>query len=215
MSSRLVHRAICANKSCAPLNCARIDIRPVGGLRLALQTSSSLMKRKAIVYWLLPARPERELFCSIVRILRKEFRAPNFEPHLTLFVTGREQASPKKVLQKIRSGPVRLATGGVAFSAKFTKTLFVRFKSSPRLRNLVADVARAAKSRAKPPSDPHVSLLYKKMSRTAKREMASVLRLPFRTVVFDSIAAVRLTLPVGTDSDVEKWKMLGKKSLRR
>lgn len=171
------------------------------------------MKRTAIVYWLLPAKPERDLFRSMARILRKEFRAPRFEPHLTLFVTEKHHASPKRALQKIRARPVRLATGGVAFSRKFTKTLFVRFKSSPVLRKLVTDVARAAKSSAKVPNDPHVSLLYKKMSRTAKKEMASVLRLPFRTVLFDSILAVRLTLPVATGGDVERWKIVAKKSL--
>jgi len=173
------------------------------------------MKKTAIVYWLLLAKPERELFCNLVRILRREFRAPNFEPHLTLFVTSKDRQSPKQALQKIRSRPIRLTQRGVAFSEKFTKTLYVRFKSSPALRKLVIDLGRAAKSRAKAPSDPHVSLLYKKMSRTAKREMASVLRLPFRTVVFDSIAAVRLTLPVRNGRDVEKWKIVAKKSLRR
>ena len=173
------------------------------------------MKKTAIVYWLLPAKPERELFCSVIRILRREYRAPNFEPHLTLFVTTKAGESPKKILRQIRARPIRLSSRGVAFSAKFTKTLFVRFKPSPALRKLVIGLGRAAKSRANAPSDPHVSLLYKKMPRTTKREMASVLRLPFRTVVFDSIAAVRLTLPVRTGADVEKWKIVAKKSLRR
>jgi 2'-5' RNA ligase len=172
-------------------------------------------KKTATVYWAIPAKPERDLFCSIVRILRKQFRAPNFEPHLTLFSTTKDYHSPKKALRQIRSRPVRLAVRGVAFSPKFTKTLFVRFKPSPALRKLVADVARANKSRAKAPRDPHVSLLYKRMSRTVKKEMAAVLRLPFRTAVFDSIAAVRLTLPVCTGADVEKWKIVAKKSLRR
>lgn len=172
------------------------------------------MKKTATVYWLLPARPERELFCNIIRILRKEFRAPNFEPHLTLFLTRRNTASPEKVLRQIRLRPIRLRARGVRFSQKFTKTLFVRFSSDPALRKLLARVARVAKSRAKAPKDPHVSLLYKKMPRAAKKEMASVLRLPFRQVVFDSVAAVRLTLPVRTSADVEKWKIVARKSLR-
>jgi 2'-5' RNA ligase len=174
-----------------------------------------MKKKTAIVYWLLPAKPHRELFCNIVRILRKEFRAPNFEPHLTLFVTSADGISPKKALQQIRARPVRLATRGVAFSEKFTETLYARFKSSPALRKLVRDLARAAGSRAKPPSDPHVSLLYKKMPRVAKKEMASVLRLPFRTAVFDSIVAVRLTLPVNTSADVRSWRIVATRKLTR
>src|SRR5205823_2547990 len=166
------------------------------------------------VYWLLPAKPERDLFREIVRILRKEFRAPDFEPHLTLFVSAKDGQSPKGILQQVRSLPIRLSVRDVTSSSKFTKTLFVRFKSNRALRNLSVDLGRAAKSSAKPPSDPHVSLVYKKISPRVKKELAAVIKLPFRTALFDSIAAVRLTLPVRTAGDVAKWKMLAKKSLR-
>lgn len=173
------------------------------------------MKKTATVYWLLPAKPERELFCEFIRILRKEFGAPNFEPHLTLSVVTKDRESPKKILKGIRSRPIRLSVRGVAFSSKFTKTLYVRFKSSPSLRKLVVDLGRAAKSRAKAPKDPHVSLAYKKIPRGTKKSLAAVLRLPFRTAVFDSIAAVRMTLPVRNRGDVARWKIVARKSLRR
>jgi 2'-5' RNA ligase len=172
------------------------------------------MKKTAIVYWLLLAKPQRDLFCEIVRILRKEFRAPNFEPHLTLFVTAKERQESANVLRQISSRPIRLTVRNVAYSHKFTKTLFVRFKSTPPLRKLAIDLGRSAKIRTKPPSDPHVSLLYKKLPRRMQKELAAMIKLPFRTVVFDSIAAVRLTLPVRTGSDVERWKVVARKSLR-
>ncbi|HEY6071629.1 MAG TPA: 2'-5' RNA ligase family protein [Chthoniobacterales bacterium] len=173
------------------------------------------MKKTATVYWLLPARPERELFCEFIRILRKEFGAPDFEPHLTLFVTTQDRQSPKKILEQIRTRKIRLTVRGVALSSKFTKTLFVRFKPSSELRKLAVNLGRAAKTRAKAPRDPHVSLVYKKIPRATKRSLAAVLRLPFRIAVFDSIAAVRMTLPVRNGSDVKKWKIVAKKSLRR
>jgi 2'-5' RNA ligase len=172
------------------------------------------MKRTAIVYWLLPAKPERDLFCEFVRILCKGFRAPNFKPHLTLFVSTKNDYSPKKVLRAFRSRPLRLNVRGIAYSGTFTKTLFVRFKPSDALRRLVTDLSRAANSSAKPPTDPHVSLLYKKIPPGVKKELAAMIKLPFRSAVFDSIAAVRLTLPVRTGNDVAKWKTIAKKSLR-
>lgn len=172
------------------------------------------MKKVATVYWLLPAKPQRELFCEIVRILGKEFRAPNFEPHLTLFSTSKAPQSPKRMLRQIRARPIRLTARGGAFSDKFTKTLYVRFKSSPALRKLVADLSRVAKTRASSPKDPHVSLLYKKLPRSVKKDLLSVMRLPFRSVRFDRIAAVRCVLPSRTKADVESWKILAKKPLR-
>ena len=171
------------------------------------------MKKKATIYWLLPAKPERDLFCEIVRILRRGFRAPNFEPHLTLFVDTKREQSPKKILQELRSGPIRLKIRGVAFSPKFTKTLFVRFKSNPALKKLAIDFGLVAKLSTKPPPDPHVSLLYNKIPRRVKKELAAVIKLPFRTAQFDRIAAVQLTLPVRTGEDVRKWKIVAKKSL--
>src|SRR5438552_6215916 len=163
------------------------------------------MKKVVTVYWLLPAKPERDLFCEVVRILRKEFRGPNFEPHFTLFSTTKDRESPKKVVQRIRSRPIRLTTRGAGFSSEFTKTLFVRFKSNDTLRKLVVDLSRAAKSRSKSPTDPHVSLLYAKLPRAAKKELAAVMKLPFRTVVFDSIAAARCISPSRTNADGEAW----------
>jgi Cyclic phosphodiesterase-like protein len=185
------------------------------------------MKKVAIVYWLLPAKPERDLFCEVVRILRKEFGAPNFEPHLTLFSTAKDRQprknrssrklseSPKEVLKQISIQPIRLTIRGVSFSSEFTKTLFIRFKSSDALRKLVGDLSRAAKSRTKAPSHLHVSLLYKKLPRSAKKQLAAVMKLPFLSVVFDSIAAVRCASPSRTKADVDAWKILAKKSLRR
>src|SRR5437764_1514854 len=166
------------------------------------------MKKTAIVYWLLPAKPQRGLFCSVIRILGRGFNAPDFEPHLTLFVAGNDEAPPNKVLQQIRARPIRLDLRGVAHSSSFTKTLFVRLKSNPALRKLVADLGRAAKVPAKSPTDPHVSLLYKKIPKSSKKDLAAVIKLPFSSVLFDSIAAVRLIVPVRTGTDVAKWKVV-------
>ena len=173
------------------------------------------MKKTAIVYELLLAKPERELFCHIIGILRKEFRAANFEPHLTLFSTreNQKQNSPKRILRQFRSRPIRLKIRGVAFSAKFTKTLFVRFESSPALKRLAVDLGRATGASAKGPKDPHVSLVYQKIPRRVKKELAKMIKLPFGTVRFDAIAAVRLTLPVRTGRDVTKWRMVAKQRL--
>jgi len=173
------------------------------------------MRKTSTVYWLLPAKPQRELFCELIRILRKEFRAPNFEPHLTLFSVAKDREPPKKSLQQIRLRKIRLTARGIGFSSQYTKTLFVRFKPSAELRKLVADIGRVTKSRPKAPKDPHVSLVYKKIPRGTKKSLAAVLRLPFRTVVFDTIAVVRCVSPSRTAADVKSWKVLGKKPFRR
>jgi hypothetical protein len=173
------------------------------------------MKKSALVYWLIPSEPKRELFCKLIGILAKEFDAPCFEPHLTLLVTAEDRQVPKQILKQIDASPIQLRLRGISFSPKFTKTLFVRFKSNNALQNLIVDLRRAAKVHGKFMRDPHVSLLYQKIPVAVKKELASTIRLPFNEVVFDSIKAVRCHLPVRDRADVEGWRVVAAKSLGR
>jgi 2'-5' RNA ligase len=173
-----------------------------------------MSKRTVIVYWLFPARDERELFCDIIRILYKEFDAPNFDPHLTVFAAKEARQSPRKTLSEVRSAPVRLNVRTIGFSSQFRKTLFVQFAPSKSLDKLVIDLARATKSRAKLVRDPHLSLLYKNVPVEIKKELARTIKLPFRKVLFDSIATVRCVSPAKRKADVEAWRVIATKSLR-
>ena len=77
----------------------------------------------------------------------------------------------------------------------------------------MTELGRATKSLAKLPADPHVSLLYKKVPARVRKELAAVIKLPVRSVRFDSIAAVRLSLPVRTGADVESWRVVASRKL--
>jgi len=172
------------------------------------------MKKHAIVYWLIPAAPKRELFRELIRILAKQFDAPRFEPHLTILAAPENRGSPEKILRAIKTKPIRLKVRDISVSTKFSKTLFVRLASGKAFETLAADLARATGSRAKPPAQPHVSLLYKELPATSKKQLASAIKLPFREVVFDSIKAVRCAVPTKTRTEVESWRVVAKKSLR-
>jgi hypothetical protein len=173
-----------------------------------------MSKRTVLIYWLIPAKDERELFCDIIRILYREFNAPNFHPHLTIFATKENRQKPRKILSEIHSAPVSLNVRTVGFSSQFTKTLFVRFAPSKSLDKLIVDLARATKSPAKPVRDPHLSLLYKDFPSAIKKELARTIKLPFRKVLFDSLATVRCVSPTKTKGDVEAWRVIATKSLR-
>lgn len=184
---------------------------------IALQFASSgicAMKNNAIVYWLLPQKAERELFCEMIRILCHELDAPNFEPHLTLFVSNSSQP-PARVLRKLKSGPIRLRIHRVAFSPEYTKTLFIRFKPSKPLHKLILELGCASDTRVTAPRDRHLSLLYKRrISSATEKELAATIKLPFRVVRFDRVAAVRVNLPIQNRGDIKAWKILATKTLR-
>jgi hypothetical protein len=177
-------------------------------------------KKTVIVYWLIPATAERELFRDLIRILAKSFEAPQFFPHLTVCRAEDRQPrknrgsrkrpeSPREVLRRVKGTPIRLRVRGVTFSPKFTKTLFLRFHSNAALEKLVVDLAGNAKSLR----DPHLSLLYKKLPTWMKKELAAAIKLPLRQIVFDRLQAVRCPLPTKTRADVESWRTVATKRL--
>jgi 2'-5' RNA ligase len=171
------------------------------------------LKKTAIAYWLVPAKPVRELLREIIGILAKQFDAPRFEPHLTIFATPRAGKSPKHVLKQIQTKSIRLRLRGIGFSSEFKKTLFVRLTPNKAFERLVADFSHATKSHAKHVHDPHVSLLYKQLPARTKRELALTIKLPFDEVTFDSIKAVRSASPIKTRADVEAWRVVARRSL--
>ena len=168
-----------------------------------------MRKATAIAYWLIPARPVRELFSEIIRILAEELDAPRFEPHLTLFAAPGSDQSARNLLRRIKAQRIHLLVRDVGFSAKFSKTLFVRFESSDALTELRNELRHDAKSLP----DPHVSLIYKKLASRAQSELASAMKFPFPGVVFDCIKAIRCSAPAQTREDVEGWKVIARKSL--
>ena len=167
-----------------------------------------------VAYWLIPAEPERELFAEIIRILAKQFDAPRFEPHVTLFAVSPDRQSAAKVLHQISASPIRLRIRDVSYSTKFTETLFLRFKSNKALQKLVVDLARVMKSRPRAVCAPHISFLYKKLPTATKKVLAATIKLPFREVVFDSIKAVRCALPTRTRAEVKAWCVIASNRLR-
>ncbi len=173
-----------------------------------------MRKSNAIIYWLVPAKPELELFRLIICILEKQFNAPRFEPHLTLLVAADDRNAPREVLRRIQTSPIRLRIRGVSSSSKFPKTLFVRLETNRSFEKLVRNLGRAVKTRTASVRDPHVSLLYKKLPASLTKELASTIKLPIRKVTFDSIRVVRSKLPIRKRADVESWEVVATKALR-
>ena len=172
-----------------------------------------MARETAIVYWMVPAKSEAELFRQLIRILARQFDAPEFGPHLTLLAMRKTRTSPKKVLEGIKASPVRLRIRGTAFSVKYTKSLFVRFAPNKSLERIVRQLGQAIKAPTKAVPDPHVSLLYKNLPTRMKKELASAIKFPFAAVTFDSIQAVRTALPIRDARDVRAWKVLATKRL--
>lgn len=166
-----------------------------------------------LAYWLLPAGPPREFLRGTIRRLAAQCDAPLFEPHLTLAIRSDSTEKAHRVLAAIASDPIELRVAGIHFEAKFTRTLFIRFDSSPELDRLRNSLGREQLDDQ--PFDPHVSLLYQRMTADRQSQLAVAVKLPFQTTRFDAIEVVRCRLPVVIPADVASWEVIASRSLGR
>ena len=169
----------------------------------------------AIAYWLTPTEPTRGFFKKLIVDLAQRYDAPVFEPHVTFYVGPDRAEVADQILSQAAIGcePIRLEVLDVHHSGQFTKTLFVQLALNAKLQRLSKLIRGASQTPSDYQLEPHVSLLYRRMSLAARREMARSIRLPFSEVVFDSICAVRCASPTRNRAEVEAWRVIATKSL--
>ena len=166
------------------------------------------MTAKAIAYWLLPEAAARDVFLREIRELARQFGAPLFEPHATIFIAPEDSRAPLEVLREVGQVNLELTIHSIRFGEQFTKTLFVQFGGNSALRQLGDAIRKASGARDRYVIDLHLSLLYAKLPSKTKQRLAENVRLPFRKVRFTSICAMRCIHPTTTTIEVEQWKLL-------
>ena len=165
-------------------------------------------KVHAIAYWLLPEAAAREVFLREIRRRARQFGAPLFEPHVTIFTAPENSRTPLEVLHEVKPVDIKLAIHSIRFSEQLTKTLFVQFERNSALQQLADAIWKASGARGRYLIEPHLSLLYAKLPSKTNQRLAANIRLPFREVGFSSICVMRCAHPTTRAIEVEQWKLL-------
>jgi hypothetical protein len=177
---------------------------------------SGLVTRQIVIaYWLIPSEPAHSFFQRIINDLARRCDAPVFEPHVTVHV-GEDRADA--VENALRDAAreyklIGLAPLGIDQSDEFIKTLFVRFAMSVELRKINGVIREAANDSSQYELNPHLSLLYKNLATSTRRELAVSINVPLFEVTFDAIRAVRCVSPTKSGADVEAWHVVAAASL--
>lgn len=166
-------------------------------------------------FWLIPSSPAREELSRLIKQLADLYGSPIFEPHVTVhagrIMPGQVEVAVKGSLST--TGPVSLQSSGLQHSNLFTKTLYIRFLPSvvvEALSRYFRSVAPSAYEFA-----PHLSLMYKTLSSSQRREIASRIDIKkYHSVQFDAIEAVHTPGSVKTAEDVRRWRTVARTSLR-
>lgn len=175
-----------------------------------------MSRRIVIAYWIIPSEPSRSFFQSLINDLAQRYDAPQFEPHVTIHVGANCTDAVEGVLSKAARGFERIVLQAleVSDSSELIKTLFVQFALNTQLQQLNKSVRTAAQDSSDYQLNPHLSLLYKRMSVQTRRRLVRSIELPFSEVVFDSLKAVRCISPTLSRADVEVWRVVSEKVLR-
>ena len=169
----------------------------------------------AIAYWLIPTEPTRSFVEKLIADLARRYDAPVFEPHVTIYVGPDRSEAGEQIVSQVATDcePIQLKVLDAQHSGEFTKTLFVQLALNTNLQRLSELIRQRLPPWSPYRLDPHISLLYRRMSLAARRELAHSIRLPFSEVVFDSVCAVRCASPTRNRAEVEAWRVIATKSL--
>ena len=157
-------------------------------------------------FWLMPAAPEKDLFSELIKTLAHELKAPLFPPHLTLFSARLPINEARRIFADFESDALSLTIAGVAHSSQFSKTLFLRFRSNSALSRLTSNLQRRAGIKPRQVTDPHLSLCYKKLAPSVRRDLSVIIRMPFRKVCFDRVTVALCGSQTRTAADVKAWR---------
>ena len=174
-----------------------------------------MSRQTVIAYWLMPSEPARGSFQQIINDLARRYDAPVFEPHVTVHVGADQADAAKNALRDATSQckPIKLTPLGTDHSDEFIKTLFVQFSMSAGLRKISGIIRQSGSDSSHYELKPHLSLLYKNLSTTARRELAPSINVPLSEVTFDAIKAMRCVSPTESRADVAEWHVVAAASL--
>ena len=170
--------------------------------------------KQTFAFWLMPAAEAKAVFASVINDLAERLDAPAFEPHVTLHGAEIEERNAIELLERVAEmrGPLQLHVDRVAFSEKYTKTLYAQFRPSEEATELSNAIARSTADNGYE-FDPHLSLLYKTMSPTAKEELAHEIRIKHEQVSFDAIKLVHIPRAIRGPDDVHAWRTIAERRL--
>ena len=175
-----------------------------------------MTRQTVIAYWLVPSEPAHSFFQGIINDFARRYDAPVFEPHVTVYVGADRADAAENALEEAarKCKLTALTTIGIDQSDKFIKTLFVRFAMTARLGKINGIIRHAANDSSQYELKPHLSLLYKNLPAATRSELAVSITVPFSTIAFDSIQAIRCVSPTQTGADVEAWELIASRILR-
>ena len=143
-------------------------------------------------FWLVPQEPDLTYVQGLISTLAERFGTVPFCPHVTLYSGPLPSEVDVKTIGAALSSEysVELEVLALNHDSRFSKTLYIQLKQTPRLSQLVDRLVAAIPNAQRPILDPHVSLLYHRLDGGTKQALMSTIVLPRATLRFNQVQAV-------------------------
>ncbi|MCK4536863.1 MAG: hypothetical protein KAT93_07610 [Desulfuromonadales bacterium] len=181
--------------------------------------SSETSSLPRITFWLVPAVGHRHHLQSLIDRLTSRFNTSPFLPHMTIWSCERPQNADLAALLEKLSGhaaSVSLKTTGLAGSDLLTKSFYLRLEPSEALLGIVERVRMLTSTW---PSaylfDPHLSLLYHALSKSARQRLIDEISPDLAVVDFDELRVVAIPDKIVTPADLCGWQTLATRPFSR
>ncbi len=163
-----------------------------------------------ISFWLIPSKEDKAFFQEIINRLAREYNAPTFTPHVTIYsgeYTSNDFSTEliEQATQGIQS--FSLKVDRILYTEQFTKSLFVQFQPNQILSNISESLRYGSKKQSNFELNPHLSLIYKNLSQEIKQDLTKSIILPTE-VSFNEVSAIATLEKVQNREDVESWKVI-------
>jgi len=130
--------------------------------------------------WFTFQKDDEFLLQDIINRLSKKYNSILFKPHITAYgLVNIELDNISKICQNILTGlkPFDVHFLNISYSDYFWKTLFVNLKPSKIMTKIHKNFSEKIQKLENNVFEPHISLIYKKMSNDHKKEISMTLRL--------------------------------------
>jgi 2'-5' RNA ligase len=160
--------------------------------------------------WLTPREPLGSFLRSTIRRLAARLDAVEFEPHVTVFCGPSTDDEARAVARRIaiQFAPIELTADRLDHSERFTKTLFVQFQESARVREMFEIMAAGFSQRSDYVLNPHLSLLYKNQPAGRREYFCETLQVPMGIFGFDRIRMIETELPIEDEGPIRRWRVV-------
>lgn len=158
----------------------------------------------------MPAEPLRAQLHKSVCDLAREFDAPIFDPHVTVFVGRSTVPEFTGVVESLIQtfAPMTLYADRLDHSDRYTKTFFVQFAESKILQTMSDTVRWGCTTPSDYALNPHLSLLYKNLDEANRLALCQRPAAPMGSYLFDGLRIMQADELTTEAKNVRAWRRI-------